>query len=151
MAVYVWLTSFLYQRGSAESKDPNKHEAVDDDPRQHRRDKDAPWPVRRGGFVLRLYEHSLLLALLLLFLLSFGLHLVGSTKEQCRDQFLHGQACQSVWQNLGGATFWFESFQNWQSEFLSIAVLVLFSIFLRQRGSPESKQVHAPHHATGKE
>ena len=59
MFAYVILTAFLFQKGSAESKDPDKPEAVDRDPRQARNKKDAPWPVRRGGVVLKLYENSL--------------------------------------------------------------------------------------------
>src|SRR5918997_6565090 len=59
MFVYVLLTAYLYQRGSSESKDPDKEEAVDRDPRESRHKKDAPWPVRKGGFVLTLYENSL--------------------------------------------------------------------------------------------
>ena len=150
MALYVWLTSFLYQRGSAESKDPDKPEDVDEDPEKHRLDPKAPSPLRAGGLVLKIYQNSLSLALFLLFLVSFVLHLVGSSGESCREQSLHGQPCSTVVEQLGTATFWFESFQNWQSEFLSIAVLVVLSIFLRQKGSPESKPVHAPHSKTGK-
>ena len=85
-----------------------------------------------------------------MFLLSFGVHLIGSTKESCHDQILHGMPCDSVLTQLGSSRFWFESFQNWQSDFLSIAALALLSIVLRQRGSPESKPVHAPHYQTGK-
>src|SRR5688572_29451863 len=139
MALFVWLTTFLYQRGSAESKDPDRTEAVDDDPRRHRKNKHAPKPVQQGGLVLRLYEHSLVLALAALFVVSFGLHLVGSTNAACHENLLHDQPCATMGEQLTSATFWFESFQNWQSEFLSIGVIVVFSIFLRQRGSPESK------------
>ncbi len=63
---------------------------------------------------------------------------------------LHGGQPVSVWEFMGTAKFWFQSFQNWQSEFLAVGSLVLFSIWLRQKGSPESKPVHAPHSATGK-
>src|SRR5919107_1326636 len=85
MALYVWLTSFLYQRGSAESKDPDEREEVDEDPEKHRSDPDAPGPVRVGGLVLKLYENSLSLALVLLFVISFVLHLRGSVGENCRE------------------------------------------------------------------
>jgi hypothetical protein len=150
MAVYVWLTSFLFQRGSAESKDPDKPEEVDEDPQKHRLDSETPYPVRVGGLALRMYENSLTIALFLLFLLSFALHLLGSARENCREQLLHGGGCATVLGHFGSATFWFESFQNWQSEFLSIGVLVILSIFLRQKGSPESKPVHVAHSETGK-
>jgi hypothetical protein len=150
MALYVVLTAFLYQRGSAESKDPDKKEDVDEDPRAHRAYRRAPYPVRAGGWRLGLYQNSLSLALGVLFVASFVLHLVSSARDDCREQLVHGGTCHSALAHLGGARFWFESFQNWQSEFLSIGVVVVLSIFLRQKGSPESKPVHAPHGATGK-
>ena len=151
MFAYVLLTAFLFQKGSAESKDPEKQEAVDRDPRQSRNDKNAPWPVRKGGIVLKLYENSLSIALFLLFLISFVLHAVGGAKEYSQQQTMHGEEAVTVVQYLVTAQFWFESLQNWQSEFFSIAVLVLLSIFLRQKGSPESKPVGSPHGMTGHE
>lgn len=150
MALYVWLTSFLYQRGSAESKDPDKREEVDEDPERHKSDPESPGPVRLGGMALKAYQNSLSLALFLLFVISFILHLSGSVGESCRDNLMHGRTCSTMIEHLGSSTFWFESFQNWQSEFLSIAVVVVLSVFLRQKGSPESKPVHAPHAKTGK-
>src|SRR4051794_10033604 len=150
MALYVWLTSFLYQRGSAESKDPDEREEVDEDPEKHQSDPHAPAPVRVGGLALKLYQNSLSLALFLLFVVSFLLHLAGSSGESCRDEVMHGRSCSTMIRHLGSSTFWFESFQNWQSEFLSIGVVVVLSIFLRQKGSPESKPVHASHSKTGK-
>lgn len=150
MALYVWLTSFLVQKGSAESKDPDESDEVDEDELDHRLDKDVPQPVRTGGLWLKIYRNSLGLALFVLFIASFVLHLVGSAGEACHQEKLHGGACSTVVQHLGSSTFWFESFQNWQSEFLSIGVLVILSIFLRQKGSPESKPVHASNAKTGK-
>jgi hypothetical protein len=146
---YVILTAFLFQRGSSESKDPDKREPVDRDPRQSK-EKDAPGPVRQGGFVLKLYENSLSLVFLLLFVISIIMHAVSGTSEYNEEQAQHGQPEQlSVLQYAGTSRFWFESFQNWQSEFLAIAAMVILSIFLRQRGSPESKPVDSPHHETG--
>ena len=151
MAAYVAMTAFLFQRGSSESKRPGRKEAVDRDPRAARGEtlKNAPWPVRRGGWVLRLYEQSLSLAFLLLFLASFALHAVGSTQVFNVERAAQGDAPVTVLQFLRGAKFWFESFQNWQSEFLAILAMVVLSIFLRQRGSPESKPVDAPHSQIG--
>jgi hypothetical protein len=77
MAFYVLLTTFLFQKGSSESKKIGEKEAVDRDPRRFRNKKDAPWPVRRGGWVLALYQHSLTLAFFLLFAVSFVWHAVG--------------------------------------------------------------------------
>lgn len=81
MAGYVMLTVFLFQRGSAESKDPDKPGPVDEDPEKYRDDPNAPWPVRRGGAWLKLYNHSLTLALFALFIFSFAGHALGGVKE----------------------------------------------------------------------
>jgi hypothetical protein len=149
---YVLLTAVLYQKGSSESKKLDEPEPVDRDPRRASRRADAPWPVRRGGLWLRLYEHSLSLAFLLLFLISLTVHAMSGAREYNADQLAHGQSgALTAFQYAGTARFWFESLQNWQSEFLSIAAVVVFSIFLRQRGSPESKPVDAPHAQTGSE
>jgi hypothetical protein len=151
MFAYVLLTAFLFQKGSAESKDPEKQEAVDRDPHQSRDVENAPWPVRTGGIVLKLYENSLSIALFLLFAIAFVLHAVGGAKVYSQQQTAHGEQAVTVVQYLGTAQFWFESLQNWQSEFFSIGILVLLSIFLRQKGSPESKPVDSPHSMTGHE
>jgi hypothetical protein len=148
---YVVLTAFLFQKGSAESKKLDEPEPVDRDPRARRDRPDAPWPVRRGGLVLTLYEHSLSLAFLLLFLVAITLHAVSGASDYNQEQAEHGQPPVSALQYVGTSRFWFESFQNWQSEFLSIALVVVLSIFLRQRGSPESKPVDSPHSETGSE
>jgi len=149
MGAYVLFTVFLFQRGSSESKDPDKEESVDEDP-QHAQDRaDAPWAVRHGGPVMKLYEHSLAIALFLLFLFSFVLHAIGGAREYSQEQLAHGGQAVSTWEFLHTSEFWFQSFQNWQSEFLAVFSLVVLSIFLRQRGSPESKPVAAAHGETG--
>ncbi|MBD0278616.1 MAG: hypothetical protein ICV81_11745 [Flavisolibacter sp.] len=147
MALFLILSIFLYQKGSAESKDPDKKEEVDREPNPQK--KDAPWPVKHGGFVLRIYEHSLCYALGLLFILSFLLHWYGSLKDFNEEQLLKGKPTETAMQYLGNSRLWFESFQNWESEFLSILALVAFSIFLREKGSPQSKPVDAPNSETG--
>jgi hypothetical protein len=149
MGCYVLFTVWLVQRGSSESKDPDGDEEVDEDPARHRDDPDAPGPVRKGGARLRLYEHSLSAALLTLFLLSFALHAWGGARAYSEEQKQHGGAAVSAPAYATTARFWEEAFQNWQSEFFSIGVLLVLSIRLRERGSPESKPVHAAHHATG--
>ena len=151
MFLFVMLTAFLYQKGSAESKKLDEEEEVDRDPRESKHKKDAPWPVRRGGFVLKLYENSLSLALLALFLGSLLLHAAGGAGEYNQDQAEHGQPERvTTLQYMGTSRFWFESLQNWQSEFLSVGMMVVLTIWLRQKGSPESKPVDAPHSQTGK-
>ena len=150
MAVFVLLTTCLVQRGSPESRRPGATELADADPRDFRNRPDAPWPVRQGGWVLRLYEHSLGLAFVLLFVMSFVGHVIGGHAEYVAEQVDHHQAPSSLTEYLLSSRFWFESFQNWQSEFLAIASMVWLSVYLRQRWSPESKPVHAPHDETGR-
>ena len=149
MTFYVLLTIYLYQIGSSESKRPHVVEAVDLDPRLSPQKDQAPWPVRKGGLVLLLYENSLSIAFCGLFLASFILHAVTGVAEFNEERIAHGEAAGTVWTYVGSSTFWFESFQNWQSEFLSLAAMVSFTIYLRQRGSPESKPVDAPTWDTG--
>jgi hypothetical protein len=146
---YVLFTAFLFQKGSAESKKLDEIEAVDRDPRESRDKPGVPGPVKRGGLALRLYEHSLSLAFFALFLLSFATHALGGSREYSQEQVAHGQSAVTALEYLGTSRFWFESLQNWQSEFLALAAMVILSIFLRQRGSPESKPVDAPHSHTG--
>jgi hypothetical protein len=110
----------------------------------------VPWPVRRGGWVLRLYEYSLGGALFLLFLLSFTGHALGGWMEQRTERALHDQPPPALLDYVLSSRFWFESLQNWQSEFLSVGVMVWLAVYLRQRGSPESKPVHASHAETGR-
>jgi len=148
MGVYVLFTVFLFQKGSSESKRVGVREAVDAEPKNPP-GEDAPWPVRKGGWVLKLYKHSLSLAFLLLFLVSFALHAVGGAREYNEEQLQHGGEMVSMLGYITTARFWFESFQNWQSEFLAIGSMVALSVFLRQQGSPESKPVDAPHSETG--
>ena len=150
MALFVLLTVFLFQKGSAESKRPLTTEEVDLDPRRFKEKSDAPWPVRHGGWILRVYEHSLGLAFVALFFLSFWIHAAGGLKQHNQEQLAHGQPPESMTDYVTGAQFWFESFQNWQSEFLSLAAMVVGTIFLRQRGSAESKPVHSAHTDTGR-
>jgi hypothetical protein len=146
MAVFVLLTTCLVQRGSPESRRPHMRELVDADPRDFAHLPDVPWPVRRGGWVLWIYERSLGLALILLFLLSWAGHAIGGWRLARAEELAHGGVPESLGAFMTSSRFWFESFQNWQSEFLSIAAMVWLAVYLRQRGSPESKPVHAPHH-----
>ena len=98
--------------------------------------------------MLTLYEHSLAIAFFVLFFASVALHAVGGAKAFNEEQSQHGEATVSVWRYLTTSQFWFESMQNWQSEFIAVAAIVGLSIFLRQRGSAESKPVADPHFET---
>ena len=146
MALYVMLTIWLRQKGSSESKKLDQKEEVDREPQPR---PDAPWPVRRGGIFLALYKHSLSIAFLLLFLMSFYLHLCGSLKDHNEEQAAMGKPLSTIAEYIVESRFWFESFQNWQSEFLSVLSIVVLSIWLRQKGSPESKPVDASYAETG--
>lgn len=148
MAAYVWLTAWLRQKGSAESKpldQPNE--------REHELEPHpwAPKVVHRGGPLLKIYSHSLSIALALLFVASFALHAFTGSAKHNEELRLHGAPEESVFAYVKSAQFWFESMQNWQSEFLAVLTIVVLSIWLRQKGSPESKPVNAPHAVTGEE
>jgi glycerol uptake facilitator-like aquaporin len=144
MSAYVVLTAMLIQKGSAESRDP---EAPDPDAQPAR--PDAPRILRGGPTARWFYSHSLGLALFGLFLLSFVLHWWHSAQAAAAEALHHGEKAKSPAAFLADPQLWFESFQNWQSEFLATALLVVLSIWLRQRGSPESKPVAAPDSQTG--
>lgn len=146
MALFVALTISLRQKGSSESKKFEKEE-VDREPSARR--KDAPWPVYKGGLLLGVYKHSLTIALSLLFVISFIIHLYGSLKDENEQLTLKGLPVENITEHITSPRFWFESFQNWQSEFLSVFAIVILSVFLRQKGSPQSKPVDAPHSETG--
>jgi hypothetical protein len=147
MALFVVLTISLRQKGSSESKTLEGEEAVDREPNPRRRN--APWPVKKGGWILKLYTHSLSISLFALFILSFVLHLDGSMRDENEKLLNRGLEPQHLFSYIRSSRFWFESFQNWQSEFLSVFAIVVLSIYLRQKGSPQSKPVDAPDDETG--
>jgi len=142
MMLYISFTVFLRQKGSSESKSLDKEEDVDKDPQPH---PNAPWPVKKGGWWLKLYSHSLSIAFAILFIISFIFHFYGSYKEYSSEQMAKKLTVISAQDYLWDSRFWFESFQNWQSEFLAVASIVILSIWLREKGSPESKPVDMPH------
>lgn len=147
MAMYVLLTIKLRQLGSSESKKMEGKEEVDREPNPKK--KDAPWPVKKGGFALLLYRNSLSLTFAILFIISFALHAGGSFNNYNEEQILQGKPRETFVSFIGQTRFWFESFQNWQSEFVAVISIVVLSIFLRQQGSPESKPVDAANSETG--
>jgi hypothetical protein len=135
MGAYVILTCFLFQKGSAESKDPD---APDDEADQEKARQAGLW-----------YRNSLSLAFIVLFGLSFILHANGGLQEENRERIEMGLSTMSMPEFLKSSEFWFQSFQNWQSEFLAVLSIVVLSIFLRQHGSPESKEVGDSNAKTG--
>ena len=140
MAALVLATIFLRQKGAADSKKIRGTDQVDASSRN---------TIIKGAFGKKLYANSLSLALIALFLLSFALHAVGGVSMYNNEAAMHGESSLTLWQYVGSAQFWFESFQNWQSEFLAVGTLLVVSIFLRQQGSPESKPVGVSDKQTG--
>jgi hypothetical protein len=138
MWAYVMLTAYLFQRGSPESQDPDGEKD---------RPGESPADLRTLG--KKIHAHSLGLALLGLFLASFLLHWTNSTRHAAEQAMQKGEPPPTSMEHLGSAQLWFESFQNWQSEFLSTAVLIVLGIFLREKFSPESKGVGEPNEKTG--
>ncbi|TGD78368.1 DUF6766 family protein [Hymenobacter wooponensis] len=148
MGLYVVLTIWLRQRGSSESKKLYEDEEVDKEPDPTK--EEAPTPVKHGGWQLALYRRSLSIAFFLLFIGAFWLHAKGGAEVYSIEQQHEGKPAVTILEYMQTSRFWFESFQNWQSEFLSIVSIVGLSIFLRQHGSPESKPVDAGNDETGK-
>lgn len=145
MMLYIILTVSLRQKGSSESKSLEEKEDVDKEPQPHPK---APWPVKKGGLWLKIYKHSLSIAFGILFIISFSLHFYGSLKDYNTEQVSKEKPIVTAGEYIGESRFWFESFQNWQSEFLSVAAIVILSIWLREKGSPESKPVDMAHDET---
>ncbi|HYD91551.1 MAG TPA: DUF6766 family protein, partial [Flavobacterium sp.] len=102
----------------------------------------------KGGIFLAVYKHSLTIALLLLFAISFVFHFYGSLEDENLQNALKGEPTETAGEYIASSRFWFESFQNWQSEFLSVFAIIVLSIYLRQIGSSQSKPVDTPHHET---
>ena len=140
MGAFVWFTAFLFQRGSPESRDPYE------EPEEAPLTDESPAPARKGGWILAIYARSLSIAFLLMFIVSFWLHAIGGAWAYSEEQVAHGAPPVSLLGFMSRSEFWFQSFQNWQSEFLAILAMVVLAIFLRQLGSPESKPVNTPHH-----
>jgi hypothetical protein len=159
MGLYVLFTAFLYQRGSSESKRSANEEnhpiqkQIDALKEQLKQERIAqygkPWPIKKGGVWKKLYSYSFAIALFSLFGLSLVLHALGGWKQENIERSFYGEGPQSFWSFVGSSDFWFQSFQNWQSEFLSMAVLIVMSIYLRQKNSSQSKDLDAPHAMTG--
>lgn len=145
MGLFVLFTIWLKEKGSSESKESD-NDPVDREPDPKR--KGAPWPVKKGGIFLAVYKHSLTIALLLLFAISFIFHFYGSLEDENLQNSLKGEPTETAGEYISSSRFWFESFQNWQSEFLSVFTIIVLSIYLRQIGSSQSKPVDTPHHET---
>ena len=148
--LYIALTVWLVQRGSSESKKPGDEGRETDEQQlvgEHATPDSPPW-ARVGGWRTRLYSHSLVLAMAAIFVLSWTVQAVtgrvANNEERLRDRL----DPLSLGEYLVAPDFWSRTLQNWQSELLAIGTMAVFAIFLRERGSPESKEVGAAHDLT---
>jgi hypothetical protein len=151
--LYIVLTVWLVQRGSPESK-PVGEEGGEDDRKQKlgpHAGRQSPGWARAGGWRTAIYSNSLGIVMALFFLGSWGAQLVAGTSAYNSDRLQNLLAPVSIPEYAISANFWNRTLQNWQSEFLAVGSMVVLSIYLRQRGSPESKPVGSPHTATGVE
>lgn len=149
MALYVYLTRWLYQRGSAESK-KQRDEKTPQELKEEDEEKKFIYKKRmKHPFWWWLYENSLTIVFMLLFFIFFFLHAHGTMENINLKKLTHNKKTLDFWHVFSESEFWFESFQNWQSEFFSIASMVFFSIFLRQKHSAQSKKMNAAHSKTG--
>ena len=151
--LFILMTVWLLQRGSPESKELDKAGLESDEDQkvgEHADERSPAW-AKVDGLRRRIYENSLLLVMGTIWVASWFAHSVTGWSTYNAEQLQHEQETLSWWSYAGSADFWQTSLQNWQSEFLAVGSMVVLSIYLRQRGSPESKPVGAPHDATGVE
>jgi hypothetical protein len=151
--LFMLATVWLIQRGSPESKEPGK-EGIESDQKQKvggYATEDSPGLARFRGVRTALYSNSLLIVMTIIFVGSWFAQSVTGWTEFNAEQVTHGSDKVSWLSYVGSADFWEATLQNWQSEFLAVGSFAVLAIYLRQRGSPESKPVGAPHDATGVE
>jgi uncharacterized protein DUF6766 len=151
--LYILATVWLLQRGSPESKSLDEAGTESDQKQRTGRFADAssPAPARGGGPLGTLYSWSLGLVMATVFFASWGIQSLAGRVAYNEEQLAQLQAPVSWFGYVRSADFWNRTLQNWQSEFLAVGSMAVFSIYLRQRGSPESKPVGSPHTSTGVE
>jgi hypothetical protein len=149
--LYIFATVWLVQRGSSESKKPGEEGTESDKEQKIGRyaTEDSPTWAKTGGWRTGLFSRSLGLLMLGLFLLTWAASALAGWASFNSEQLSERQDPVTWVGYLGEADFWNRSFQNWQSEMLAVGSMAVFSVFLRQRGSPESKPVGVPHDETG--
>ena len=149
--LFILATVWLVQKGSNESKQLG--EAGLESKQRQRLDgfapENAPRWAKMRGLRRRLYENSLVLAMSAIFLATWTAQSLSNWTQFNEEQTAHGEAALSWGSFVLRADFWERTLQNWQSEFLAVGTMAVFTIYLRQRGSPESKPVGAPHEETG--
>ena len=148
--VFIGATVWLVQKGSNESKRIESAGSESDEQQRvgaHAK-RDSPGWARADDFRRTLYENSLLLVMGAIFLASWLAQSLNHWRVFNEEHRAHGESTMSWGRYLLDPDFWERTLQNWQSEFLAVGVMVVFTIYLRQRGSPESKPVGAPHDET---
>ena len=149
--LFMLATVWFIQRGSPESKEPG-NEGTESDQRQKvggYAPDDAPEAARTRGLRTALYSNSLLIVMVIIFVGSWFAQSVTGWTAFNAEQVTHGSDEISWLSYIGSATFWEATLENWQSEFLAVGSFAVLAIYLRQRGSPESKPVGSPHDSTG--
>jgi membrane protein implicated in regulation of membrane protease activity len=152
-ALYIVATTWLIQRGSSESKKPGD-EGTESDANQkigRYAGPDSPRWAKAGGWRAAVYGRSLAAIMTFFFLGSLLAQSIAGRAAYNHDQLTQNEDPLTWAGYATSADFWNRTLQNWQSEFLAVASMAAFAIFLRQRGSPESKLVGAPHHATAQD
>jgi uncharacterized membrane protein YbaN (DUF454 family) len=151
--LFILLTVWLLQRGSPESKELHKAgpESDEDQMVGEHAEPDSPRWAKVGGIRRRIYENSLLIVMVTIWLGTWFAQSVTGKVEYNADRLDHRQDAVSWGEYLTRPDFWEKTLQNWQSEFLAVGSMAILAVYLRQRGSPESKPVGAPHDVTGVE
>jgi hypothetical protein len=149
--LYIFATVWLVQKGSSESKKPGEEGTETDEEQRIGRhaDDDSPAWARTGGLRTAVFSRSLGLLMGGLFLLTWAASSIAGWAAFNSDQLGDRQDPVGWVGYLGEADFWNRSFQNWQSEMLAVGSMAIFAVYLRQRGSPESKPVGVAHADTG--
>ncbi|MBK0418993.1 hypothetical protein JD276_08085 [Leucobacter sp. CSA1] len=145
--LFILATVWLVQRGSPESKKPGDEGLGTDEDQlmgEHARPDSPKW-AKAFGWRRWVFSNSLLLTMGTVFVLSWLAQALAGTVVYNSEQELHGQPALTVGGYMLSADFWNRTLQNWQSELLAVGSMVALSIFLRQRGSSESKPVGTPH------
>jgi hypothetical protein len=147
---FILATVWLVQRGSNESKRPDEAGLESDQKQQiggHARERSPRWAKTRG-WRTAIYSNSLMIAMTAIFLAAWLTQSLTGWTQYNGEQREHDEPTVSWAGYLARPDFWEKTFQNWQSEFLAVGTMAVFTIYLRQRGSPESKPVGAPHEET---
>jgi hypothetical protein len=149
--VFVVATVWLVQRGSTESKSLGRpgEESDKDQKLGYYVETDSPGLAKAGGWRTAIYSRSLGLVMGLVFLATWGAQALAGWVAYNQERLGRMQDPVTWPSYLVNADFWNRSLQNWQSEFLAVGTMVTFSVFLRQRGSAQSKPVGEPHQTTG--